>query len=635
LKLSILPNERKDRFDLQFFKAIAELTKSSSAFNVNSTVSNATTIAASLNHRRSFARTYASLCRQRKQTIRPTLVAFLESIPDSTLTLSAARYHLATSADWLPLLEALRYTRSFNRIDLCDCRLPADAFGVLTAALACSRQVRQLQLTAVQTDSPSSFAEPFTAATSALQLTQLHLEDVAIGDRGIQSVVKVLGARKWPLRLLRLRQVGATPVGVGALIGALRGEAAHVLSTLSVLDLGGGKIDAKVSAVLGEVLSKAALTELVLDDMGALDLDAVGFGVSAGCPELKTLDVSLAKLTKKALPKQLSLSAQLHLREFRASGLALGHDVVVPLLSKSNVVKLTLSDYDFGERLGDVFGALQSLQALQSLVIDSVLSPKSPIDAFDILKPVLSRLAHLSARGGSSRRATPSLLSYLLEAIAASGEALQELRIGGHEGGDALCVSLNAILSTGVCPCLERVEFDENKSSIDGIVAFADGLMRCRSVRHSDLPLCDLSAILATAKPSNNVAERVTKLTEQIQGAVARNAAAGSPQAVALAEQVREQIRDINLLIGTLEKSGELAAPVRRIESGLALEDGGNEGVDSPKIARRVSGQGGLRAASPAPGASGASGAAPAAGPWRGGRLQPTTTTGPRKGFLN
>jgi hypothetical protein len=323
------------------------------------------------------------------------------------------------------------------------------------------------------------------------------------------------------------------------------------------------------------------------------------------------------------------------LREFRASGLALGHDVVVPLLSKSNVVKLTLSDYDFGERLGDVFGALQSLQALS----------RSSSTRCSVQRVRLTRLTFSSrccrassiCRRAAAARGAPrrACSSYLLEAIAASGEALQELRIGGHEGGDALCVSLNAILSTGVCPCLERVEFDENKSSIDGIVAFADGLMRCRSVRHSDLPLCDLSAILATAKPSNNVAERVTKLTEQIQGAVARNAAAGSPQAVALAEQVREQIRDINLLIGTLEKSGELAAPVRRIESGLALEDGGNEGVDSPKIARRVSGQGGLRAASPAPGASGASGAAPAAGPWRGGRLQPTTTTGPRKGFLN
>jgi hypothetical protein len=610
LKISILPSERKDRFDLQFFRAIAELSKSNASANA---------IASAL-QRRSFARTYASLCRQRKQTIRTTLVAYLESIPDATLSLGAARYHIIAPSDWLPLLEALRYTRSFNRIDLCDCRLPADAFAVFTAAIAYSRQVRQLQLTSVQTDAPATFAESFTVPASVLQLTHLHLEDVALGDRGVQAVAKVLGLRKWSLRLLRLRHVGATPVGVGALIGALRGEAAHVLGTLSVLDLGGGKIDSKTSTVLGEVLSKAALTELVLDDMGALDLEAVGFGVAAGCPELKLLDVSLTKLTKKTVSKQLNLNAQLYLREFRAAGLGLGHDVVVPMLSKSNIAKLNLSDYDFGERLGEVFGVLQTLQSLSALVIDSVLSPKSPIDAFDILKPVLSRLEHLSCRGGSARRATPSLLAYLLDAIAASGTALQELRIGGHEGGDALCVSLNAILSTDACPRLERVEFDENKSSIDGIVAFADGLMRCRTVRRTDLPLADLNAILATAKSTNNITERVMKVTDQIQGAVARNAAAGSPQVVALAEQVREQIRDINQLIVTLESNGELGggASVRRNES---EDTGGSESgnADSPKIGRRASGPIG----------------SPTVGPWRGGRLQASSSVGPRKGFLN
>lgn len=607
LKLAVQPAERKDRFDILFFKAVAEVAKSKLWL-------------------RNLARTYAALCRHRRVPIRTTLVAYLDSIVDGTLSLGAARYHIASGADWLPLLDALRYTRALTRVEAADCRLPSDAFALLTAALACNRQVRHVQLCDVQTDAAAaSFGDAFASGASVLQLTQLHLQDVALGDRGVATLTKVLALRKWPLRLLRLRQLGATAAGVAALLGALRGEAAHVLTTLCVLDLGCNKIDAKAAPLLGEVLAKATLSELILDDMGALDLDAVGFGVAAGCPELHTLDVSLAKLTKKTLPKQLAqvVAASLHLRELRAAGLALPHDVVVPLITRANIVKLTLSDHEFGERLGDVFAAIATLPALAALAIDSVLSPKSPIDALDMLKPALVRLEYISCRGGSARRATPSLLAYLVEAL--SGAAVRHLRVGGHEAGDALCIALNGVLSTQACARLERVEFDENKSSLDGIVAFADGLARCRTVRHTNLPLLDIGAILDTAKPSNNVAERVCKVTERIQSAVARNAAAGTVQARALADQVREQVRDINQLLATLDGSAEIPA-----DDDTNAADDATDAGDAPPLSRVISAP--SLVAAQAAVAAGAPPGRPGAGPWRGGRLAPTAQ---RKNFLS
>jgi hypothetical protein len=612
LKLSVLPADRKAHFDVVFFKAVAEIAKSK------------------LWHR-NFARTYASLCRHRKTPIRATLVSYLDSIDDGTLSLAAARYHIAANGDWLPLLDALRYTRALTRVEVADCRLPNDAFALLTSALACNRQVRHVQLCDVQSDVAASFADAFAQSGSMLQLTQLHIQDVALGDRGVQTLAtKVLTQRKWPLRLLRLRQVGLTPAGVSALLGALRGDAAHILTTLCVLDLGCCKIDAKSATLLGEVLGKAvALTELLLDDMGALDLDAVGFGVSAGCPELRTLDISHAKLTKKTLPKQLAqvVASSPYLEEVRAAGLALPFDVVVAFVAKSNLSRLTLSGHEFGEKLGDVFAAISTMPALRTLAIDSVLSPKSPIDALDMLKPALMRLEQLSCRGGSARRATPSLLAYLVEALI--GSAVQHLRVGGHEAGDALCIALNGILTTQACARLERVEFDENKSSLDGIVAFADGLSRCRSVRHTELPMLDLGAILATAKPSNTVAERVCKVTERIQSAVARNAQAGSVKAVALIEQMREQMRDVNLLIAKLD--GTVDPETDETDAHATSDDNNN---NERGLARNTSAP--TIAVSPTPPAGTPAAAAAAAGPWRGGRLAPSAAAErQRKNFLS
>jgi hypothetical protein len=640
LKLAVLPAERKAHFDVVFFKAVGDFVKSKQPL-------------------RNFARTYAAMCRHRKVPIRATLVAYLDSIGaagDGTLSLAAARYHIASGADWLPLLDALRYTRALTRVELADCRLPSDAFALLTAALACNRQVRHLLLSDVQSDVAPAFGDAFALAGSVLQLTQLHIQDVALGDRGVQTLAtKVLTQRKWPLRLLRLRQVGMTPAGVATLLGALRGDAQHILATLCVLDLGCCKIDAKSATLLGEVLGKAgALTELALDDMGALDLDAVGFGVSAGCPELRVLDISLAKLAKKTLPKQLAqvVSSSPYLHEVRAAGLALPSDVVVAFVCKSNIARLTLSDHEFGEKLGDVFAAISTMPALKALAIDSVLSPKSPIDALDMLKPSLLRLEQLSCRGGSARRATPSLLAYLVEALI--GSAVQHLRVGGHEAGDALCVALNGVLTMQACARLERVEFDENKSSLDGIVAFADGLSRCRTVRHTELPMIDIGAILAAAKPSNNVAERVCKATERIQSAVARNALAGTAKAVALTEQMREQVREVNLLLAKLDTGAELELPEdARADDGHAgdndnddddNDDGGkhddhddhedgagdetNEETD--RLRRNISAP-----ALIAPPAAAAS-SSPTVGPWRGGRLAPTAAAErQRKNFLS
>ena len=69
----------------------------------------------------------------------------------------------------------------------------------------------------------------------------------------------------------------------------------------------------------------------------------------------------------------------------------------------------------------------------------------------------------------------------LIDNTVADRSALEQLRVGGHEASDALCVSLSALLTNKSC-ALRRVEFDENRSGVDGLIAVASAMTRNQSL---------------------------------------------------------------------------------------------------------------------------------------------------------
>jgi hypothetical protein len=134
---------------------------------------------------------------------------------------------------------------------------------------------------------------------------------------------------------------------------------------------------------------------------------------------------------------------------------------------------------------------------------------------------------------------------------------------------------------------------------------------------------------------------------------VARNALAGTAKAVALTEQMREQVREVNLLLAKLDTGAELELPEdARADDGHAGDDanddddndggkhddhddhedgaGDETNEETDRLRRNISAP-----ALIAPPAAAAS-SSPTVGPWRGGRLVPTAAAErQRKNFLS
>jgi hypothetical protein len=239
LKLQVGPIDRKNKFDLLLFKTIA---------------ASATTAAGV-----SYARSYSSLCRYHHQSVRTPIVEMIARL-DATLPLGDLKALIEAPLDWRPLLEALRYTRRIRHVTARDTRLPADAVAALTLSLAASRHVRAVSFRRLSStaDALPSLCEAL--ASGFVTLTHIDIAHTSLGDKGVTALAKAWVARRWPLRVLRLRHVDAGAHGMTALFTAMRTAAEQTLvssgvsivASLAALDVGGNAVDARCSTLIGE-----------------------------------------------------------------------------------------------------------------------------------------------------------------------------------------------------------------------------------------------------------------------------------------------------------------------------------------------------------------------------------------------
>ena len=179
-----------------------------------------------------------------------------------------------------------------------DTRLPADAVSALAASIAASRlRSLSLQRVAAPLDALHALPDAFAAAGAVVALTHVDICSTPIGDKGVTALVRAWTARRWSLRLLRLRHVECNATGLLSLLSFMRSAAdslvagysnnsannnASPLASLLSLDIGGATFDARCNSLLGELLVKLSLRELRLDDNTNLDVDIVSFGLAAG-----------------------------------------------------------------------------------------------------------------------------------------------------------------------------------------------------------------------------------------------------------------------------------------------------------------------------------------------------------------
>ncbi|PRP83601.1 leucine-rich repeat-containing protein [Planoprotostelium fungivorum] len=461
-----------------------------------------------------------------------------------------------TSQELRPLLAALQVNTYFRSFKVKKIQLDKADIITIVELLKYNTAIEQvvLQRNNINAAAVAAICDGM-AANKSLQLTRLSLDDNPLEDKGMTSVSTYLAGINRGLVHLSLARCNAGKVGSVALGNALK-KNVHMSTTMSIFDVSGNKFEADGSSAVASFLASAnGLTKLNLANC-FINPEVILNAIMRGCPELKYLDLSGNKLTKKdvtVLAKYLQSATQLvelnlnntsippeniqeviqsisnnpYLKDFKLImgenklGIA-GARAIATMVDKiQHVYSLDLHDNEFGEEgVTVLIGGLINNRCIKHLNIDANFKTRAKEKSKGFIEPLIAligsetALESLSIAGGLKSELRTDVLP-LIYALA-TNNTLKSIDISGHLMGNKGAAALGKALQTN--ETLDTLRWDGNATTAVGFSSFLIGLKRNFTLKSMVVPIYDIGNALKGAEVQD-----ITRSVSEMEKLMIRN----------------------------------------------------------------------------------------------------------------
>ncbi|KAF2075298.1 hypothetical protein CYY_003375 [Polysphondylium violaceum] len=483
-----------------------------------------------------FVETYTSLCDYYSIPIRDDICWDMANIVSSknikTFNIGEIEQPISPG-DIKALLSALKYNTYFKSLVFNGHPFGKDQFIILAELLKTNSTIEDLSLnnTGLKSDTLPIISTTL-AANKNLALTSIDLSNNPFEDKGMVPFSAYVAASPRGIASLDVSNTGTGKVGIAALTNALK-KNIKMTSTLQYLNLSNNKMEADGSAGLANFLANPnALRTLNISNTFPI-LDTIVGALVRGCLELRSLDLSDIRLTKKEtahLVRFIGASSTLKFLNLNNTKVPVENlkEIVVAIYSNiylqdvnldlknndlsiagarmlssvadklNNVTILDLSENDFGdEGVSVICEGFTSNTCVKRLLLNGNFKTSKTKSRSASIESVITLLEsecpietlHITA--GNSKSPLKNDILPLIYSLA-TNSSLLELDITGHQMGVKGAIALGKALQTN--KTLHTLIWDENLTTLAGFSGFLVGLERNLTLKNMQTPLTDIIA---------------------------------------------------------------------------------------------------------------------------------------------
>ncbi|EAL61172.1 leucine-rich repeat-containing protein [Dictyostelium discoideum AX4] len=430
------------------------------------------------------------------------------------------------------LLGALKYNNYFKSFNFNNYTFNKEQFGYLAEVLKCNSTVEDLSLNNVglKHDTMPIIATALSSNKN-LALTAIDISNNQIEDKGMTAFSSYVASSLRGIASLDVSNTNCNKAGISVLTNALK-KNIKMSSTLSYLNLSGNKMEADGSAGLSSFLASPNTLKTLNISNTTPSMETIVGALVIGCAELKTIDISDNKLTKKEVPHLVRfIGASSTLKHFNLSGTKVPvenlkelvvaitsniylQDVVLDLKNNdlgiagarmlaslatdklSNVIYLDVSENDFGdEGVSVICDGFVGNSTIKKLILNGNFKQSKTKSRPSAIESVISLLESecpletLHMTVGNSKSPLKADILSLIYSLA-TNSSLLELDISGHQMGPKGAIGLGKALQTN--KTLHTLIWDDNLTTAIGFAGFQVGLERNLTLKNMPTPLNDI-----------------------------------------------------------------------------------------------------------------------------------------------
>ncbi|GAM24434.1 hypothetical protein SAMD00019534_076090 [Acytostelium subglobosum LB1] len=506
-----------------------------------------------------FVETYSSLCNYFNIPTRDDICWDMANIVSSR-NIKAFNFNEIeqpiSPGDIKALLGALKWNTYFKSLVFNGIQLGKDQLTSLAETLKTNSTIEDLSLNNVGIKGDTLPIIAMTLQSNKnIGLTSIDLSNNPFEDKGMAAFANYIGASPRGIASLNFANCAMGKAGIVALTNALK-KNVKMGMTLSYLDLSNNKMDSDGSASLSAFLASPNSLRTLNIANTIPNMETIVGALVRGCLELRHLDISDNRLTKKEvvhlvrfigsssllktininntkIPVEnlkeviMAISSNLYVQdvifESRNNDLGIaGARMLASLADKiPNIHTLDLAENDFGDEgvsvICDGFIQNNSVKKLSlngNFKVSKTKSRAAAIESVISLVEAATPLEALHMTNGLSKSQLKNDILPFIYALA-TNDSLTELDITGHQMGNKGAIALGKALQTN--KALVSLVWDENLTSVAGFAGLAVGLERNLTLKNMNKPLIDIM------KAYNENPQRLTNLIRDIDNYINRN----------------------------------------------------------------------------------------------------------------
>eukprot|EP01133_Synstelium_polycarpum_P015678 gene15678-18632_t len=483
-----------------------------------------------------FVETYSSLCDYFNIPIRGDICWDMANIVSSrgikTFNMNEIEQPISPG-DIKALLGALRWNTYFKSFVFNGCPLGKDQLTSLAETLKSNSTVEELNMSNVGVKGDLLPIIAMTLQSNKnIALNTIDLSNNPFEDKGMAAFANFLAASPRGVASLDFSNSAMGKAGITALANSLK-KNVRMPASLTHLNLSNNKMEADGSASLSSFLANPNALRTLNISNTIPTMDTIVGALVRGCQELRHLDISDNRLTKKEvahlvrfigasstlksmnlantkIPVEnlkevvVAITSNLYLQEItldiRNNDLSIaGARMLASLADKiSNIHTLDVSENDFGDEGVSVIceGFCQN-NSVRKLVLNGnfkVSKTKSRVASIDSVINLLEAGTPLEALHMTNGLSKSQLKNDILPFIyaLATNDSLVELDISGHQMGNKGAIALGKALQTN--KALQTLVWDENQTGVAGFTGLQVGLERNLTLKNMPKPLLDIMA---------------------------------------------------------------------------------------------------------------------------------------------
>ncbi|EGG21298.1 leucine-rich repeat-containing protein [Cavenderia fasciculata] len=436
-----------------------------------------------------------------------------------------------SASDIKALLGALKYNTYFKSLVFNGIPMGKDQLTALADTLRTNSTIEDLSMNNVGAKGDTLPIVAMTlGANKNIGLTSIDLSHNPIEDKGMIPFSNYIGASPRGIASLDFSNTSMGKAGVSALSNALK-KNVKMPSSLTYLNLSNNKMEADGSAALANFLANPNALRTLNISNTLPTMETIVGALVRGCLELRHLDLSDNRLTKKevthlvrfigasATLKSINISntkvpvenlkelvvaitSNLYLQDINFDtknndlGIA-GARMLASLADKiPNISVLDVSENDFGDEGVSVIcegfcqnNSVKRLVLNGNFKVSKTKSRPSAIESVVNLLEAGTSLESLHMTNGTSKTQLKTEILPIIYSLA-TNDSLLELDISGHQMGNKGAIALGKALQTN--KALNTLVWDDNMTGLAGFAGLQVGLERNLTLKNMPKPLVDI-----------------------------------------------------------------------------------------------------------------------------------------------